>query len=140
VNALVNGEMLAILFRLQDIVAVRASERKRPSNLRAAREHASADFAQEGTPPAGVVVYVLVWGVAAKANSGLWNRILATPGDGLDFAAVLPEIIFLQKPPVLLLKLPDNGEHVGLKLLVSGRVQVIKGKLAERDVSRDEAD
>jgi hypothetical protein len=47
VNALVNGKVLAILLRLQDMIAVGANERQRFGDLFAARKNATADFAQE---------------------------------------------------------------------------------------------
>jgi len=131
--------MLPISLRLEYVLAVGANERQRFSDLCAISKDASADFAQERTPAPGVVVDVLMWGIAPKTHRGLRDGILAAPLDWADWLAILPTIIFLQKLPVLLLKLTNNWEPVGFELLICRRVKVIKRKLPEWDVSRNEA-
>jgi hypothetical protein len=136
-NAFVNGKMLPVFLWLQHMVAIWASKRQYPSDLQAARKNTAAYFAKIGTPAAGVVVYVLMGSIAAKAYRGFWDIIIAAPLDWADWLTVLPAIILLQKLPVLFLKLPNDWESVGFELLICGRVQVIKSKLSEWNIFRD---
>ena len=70
----------------------------------------------------GVVVYILMRSIATGAYRRLRNSALYASGDRSDLLAILPSIVFLQKAPVLLLKLLDNRKHIGLELLVRRRV------------------
>jgi hypothetical protein len=119
-NALMYDKMLPILLWLQHMVAVWASKRKRSGNLQSTGKNAATYFAKIGTPAAGVVVYELMRGIAPQAYRGLRNITLDAPSDRLDRATVLPDIVLLQLPPIMFLKLHNYWEFIGLKLLVCG--------------------
>jgi len=120
------------------VIAVRAGKNKRFCNLFTACENTAADLAQVRTSAAGIVVNILMRGVAARTGDGFGNGVIAAAGDSFKGFVILPKVVFKQKLIILFLKLLDYRQLVSLELLISGRVQVVKGKLSERDIFRNE--
>ena len=90
-------------------------------------------------PIAAIIIVEIVVRCPTKRTEGIFRDgfTIATL-NGSDGFAVLPEIVFKEKLPVLFDERLEEREAVGSKLLVFRGVGTIKGPLPERDISADE--
>ena len=94
VHALVNDEVLSILFRNQGVVAVGTFERQFfTETILVRREQGLADLAHELALPTVVAVKVDVRRLARRTRTVFWNVAFRATIDGLDRLAVLPGVV-----------------------------------------------
>jgi len=119
------------------VVAIRAGKNKGLCDLLAADKDTTADLAFIRASAAGVIVYVLMRGIATRADNGFRDGFPVPAGYWFYRLVISPKVVFKQKLPVLFVEFLDNRQLVGLKLLVIWRIGIIKGKLTQRDIFRD---
>ena len=138
VDAFMDAEELAVLLRDEGMAAVRAYKAQRRGDNFAGDKGLSTDFTLVLSVAAIVIVKIVVRCPTKRAAGIFRNGFSIAALNGSDGFAVLPEIVFKEKLPVLFDERPDERERVGSKLLVLRGVGIIKGPLLEGDISANE--
>ena len=138
VDAFMDAEKLPVLLRDEGVAAVRTYKAERRGDNLAGDKGLPADFALE-LPIAAIIIVEIVVRCPTKRTEGIFRDGFTIAAlNGSDGFAVLPEIVFKEKLPVLFDERLEEREAVGSKLLVFRGVGIIEGPLLERDISADE--
>lgn len=131
--------MFPVFDGLESMAAVRTLEFYRSGNLFASNEGLAAYFALKLTMTTIVIINVVMWSTAKRAD-GIFRDIVLFAFlrfDRLKDVAITQTIVFNPKLPVLFDKGFDDGKFVCGKFLIGRAVDFIMSPLFERDISAD---
>jgi len=139
IDAFVDAEVLPILDRLERMPTVRALEFQRGCHFFTVDKGLLADLTFELPTSAAVIVDILMWGTAERADGFCGDIMgLALLGlDRFDRFAISEPVVFVPELPVLFEEWFDDGQFIGEELLVFRAVELVMCPLFERDVSAD---
>lgn len=137
VDAFMDAEKLPVLLRDEGVAAVRTYKAERRGDNLAGDKGLPTDFALE-LPIAAIIIVEIVVRCPTKRTEGIFRDGFTIAAlNGSDGFAVLPEIVFKEKLPVLFDERLEEREGVGSKLLVFRGVGTIKGPLLEWNIFAD---
>ncbi len=131
--------MFPVFDRLEGMSAVRTLELQWSRYFFTIDKGLTADLALKLTAAASVIIDVLMWYTAERAD-GIRRDITDFTFlwlDGLYGFAMSEPVIFVPELPVLLDEWLDDGQFIGKELLVLGAVEFVMSPLLKRDVSAD---
>ena len=137
IDAFVNAEELPVLLWDKGVSTIRAPKADRRGNHLPGDEGLSTDFALVLPVAAIIIVEIVVWSATEGTDDILGNGFPVAPLNGSDGFAILPEIVFQEKLPVLFEEGLDDRESVSGEFVVFRGMGIIKGPLLERDISAD---
>lgn len=137
IDAFMDAEELAVFLGNERVSAVGAEEANGGSDLFTSHESSPADLALKLSTAAIIVVDIVVWCPADRAESIFWNRGTIAALNRFDRFLVLPEIVIEEELPVLFGKLFDDRKPINLVLLVLGTVDLVVGPLFQWNISGD---
>ena len=137
VDAFMDAEKLPVLIRDEGVAAVRAYKAERRGDNLAGDKGLPTDFALE-LPIAAIIIVEIVVRCPTKRTEGIFRDgfTIATL-NGSDGFAVLPEIVFKEKLPVLFDKGFNDRKFIYFEFLIFGRMGIIKGPLLEWNIFAD---
>lgn len=139
IDAFVDTKVLPVLDRLERMPTVRALEFQRGCHFFTVDKSLLADLTFELPTSAAVIVDILMWGTAERADD-LCGDIMGLALLGLDrfnWFAIPESVVFVPELPVLFDEWFDDGQFIGKELLVFRAMELVMGPLFERDVSAD---
>ena len=137
VDAFVDAEELPALFWDKGVPAIRTHEPNGRGNHLSRDERLATDLALVLSVPDIVIVEIVVRCPTKRTEGIFRDGFTIAALNGSDGFAVLPEIVFKEKLPVLFDERLEEREGVGSKLLVFRGVGTIKGPLLEWNIFAD---
>ena len=137
IDTFVDAEEPPVLFRDKGVSTVRAHETDWGGNNLPSDKRLSTDLALVLSVAAIIIVEIVVRCPTKRTEGIFRDGFTIATLNGSDGFAVLPEIVFKDKLPVLFDERLEEREGVGSKLLVFRGVGTIKGPLLEWNIFAD---
>ena len=137
IDTFVKNEMSAFFLCHQSLPAVRAQHPDGSGNKISGTEGLGTDFAPILSITAIVIVEKVMGCTAQRTDNIFRDRAAVSALNRLNGFAILPEVVFQEKLPVLFDKGSDVREFVNFEFLILWGVGIVKAPLLEWDVSAD---
>ena len=138
IDAFVDHKVFAVFLVNQRVIAVRAFQGVGLcKTVFIRRECSGADFAQDLTLRAVILVEIRFWSIAAGAGAVIVDITYGSATDRFDFLAILPLEVRDVIVVVPFLVIDDLWKFINFELLILWRMRIIESPLLERDISTD---
>ena len=138
IDAFVDHKVFAVFLVNQRVIAVRAFQGVGLcKTVFIRRECSGADFAQDLTLRAVILVEIRFWSIAAGAGARIVDITCGPATDRFDFLAILPLDVRDVIVVVPFLVIDDLWKFINFELLIFWRMRIIESPLFERDISTD---
>ena len=138
IDAFVDHKVFAVFYVNQRMVTVRAFQGVGLcKTVFIRRECSGADFAQDLTLRAVILVEIRFWSIAAGTGARIVDITCGPAMDRFDFLAILPLDVRDVIVVVPFLVIDDLWKFINFELLILWRMRIIESPLFERDISTD---